>query len=137
MSAMPSHQDVYRAKLLRVIDGDSLVVEISVGFGLYVGHGNEGAHLRLLGLDCPERNESGWEEAKRFTANWLVQATSYSEPLEWPLVIRTVKADNFGRYLADVFRVSDGAHLNADLLASGLATPYQAAASPVEIRRTT
>jgi micrococcal nuclease len=137
MSTMPVQQWVYRGRLDRVIDGDSLVVWLDLGLGVHLGRGNEGAHLRLLGVDTPERNEPGWDEAKRFTANWLVQATSYSEPLEWPLVIRTVKADNFGRYLADVFRVSDGAHLNADLLASGLATPYQAAASPVEIRRTT
>lgn len=115
---MPEHLWVYRASPERIIDGDSLVVSIDAGFGITLRRGNDGAHLRLLGIDTPERNEPGWDDARAFTVAWL---TAADDGRPWPLRIQTELADSFGRYLADVWRVSDGHHLNADLLASGLA----------------
>lgn len=114
MSApMPRLDWVYRALAVRVIDGDSLVMVIDAGFGLHVhGNGNEGAHIRLLGVDTPERNEPGWAEAKAFTAAWLAEA----DDQPWPLLIATMKADNFGRYLGWLWRRKDGASLNDDLI---------------------
>jgi micrococcal nuclease len=108
---MPEHAYVYRARPDRVIDGDTVVCVIDAGFGLHLHRGNEGAHLRLLGIDTPERNEPGWDEARRFTRDWLL--TTAGEM--WPLIIETSKADSFGRYLATVWRLSDGRCLNDDI----------------------
>lgn len=118
---MPRLQWVYRAAPIRVIDGDSIVVMIDVGFGLWLVRGNKGAHLRLLGVDTPERNEPGWDEARLFAEAWIAAAGDGP----WPLVVQTELADNFGRYLALLWRRTDGACLNDDLLAAGLAVPYQ------------
>ena len=107
----------YRAAPERTIDGDTLVVRIDLGLGVHLGRGNEGAHLRLLGVDTPERNEPGWSEARDFTMLWLAEANDRA----WPLRIITEQADSFGRYLAWVWRVSDRRCLNSDLLAAGVA----------------
>ena len=112
---MPEHAYVYRARPERVIDGDTICLVIDAGFGLWVAGGHGGARVRLLGVDTPERNEPGWDAARAFTSAWLF-ATGGNE---WPLVIQTVKADNFGRYLGDIWRVTDGRHLNRDLIEAG------------------
>ncbi len=119
MIVMPEQLWVYRAKPQRVIDGDSLVVLLDLGLGVHLGRGNEGAHLRLLSIDTPERNEPGWFAAREFTITWLAEAGDAN----WPLRIQTLRADNFGRYLCEVWRVSDQRHLNTDLLSSNHATP--------------
>jgi len=117
---MPAQLWVYRARIERVIDGDSIVVTLDLGLGVHLGRGNEGAHLRLLGVDTPERNEPGWKEARLFTLTWLTEANTG----DWPLRIQTIKSDSFGRYLADVWRLTDSAHLNHALLDSGHAVVY-------------
>lgn len=115
----PSGLWVYRGRAIRVIDGDSVVCLVDAGFGVHVTRGNEGAHLRLLGVDTPERNEPGWEESRSFTTAWLDEAATSDQA--WPLRLVTEKTDNFGRYLAWVFRTVDRRCLNEDLFAAGLA----------------
>ena len=39
----------YNCKIVRVIDGDSIVVDIDLGFGLWI----HGESIRLFGVDCP------------------------------------------------------------------------------------
>lgn len=78
----------YRARLLRVIDGDTVHATIDYGFdqrGDYT--------LRLEGLDAPER---GTEEGSAATAH-------LSELLEkGPLTVETIKdrREKYGRYRA-------------------------------------
>jgi endonuclease YncB( thermonuclease family) len=110
---MPDRLFVYRAKPERVIDGDTVVCIVDAGFGIWLHKGQEGAHLRLLGVDTPERNEPGWSEARHFTLAWMTEANV--QP--WPFVIQTQKADSFGRYLATIWRALDGRCLNDDLAA--------------------
>lgn len=121
MNAMPEHAYVYRAKSGRVVDGDTIVLDAwDLGAGVWLHPGNEGAHIRLLGVDCPERQETGWLAACEFTREWLAEAGD-----GWNLIIQTVRVDNFGRYLATVWRVVDGRCLNDDLLTAGYAVPYE------------
>ena len=105
----------YKAKCLRVIDGDSLAVYISLGFDCYIEK-----HLRLLGIDCPEtrgKEKEKGKKAKQFVEEWFEGMED-----EWPLIIRTKKADSFGRYLALVFYQDEC--LNEILLEKGLAVPF-------------
>ncbi len=80
----------YRAQLLRVIDGDTLVVALEISPGVFFEQ-----TLRLRGLDCAELATPGGKAAKR-----LVEATL--TPATW-LTINTTKPDKYDRYLADVF----------------------------------
>jgi micrococcal nuclease len=119
MPEMPVSLWTYRAKLVRVIDGDTIDLQIDQGFRSY-----RMERARLLGLNCPEvhgATRAAGDAATAFVIGWL-RVGSALDP--WPLILQTEKSDVFGRYLATVFRVIDGACLNDDLLASGHAVPY-------------
>jgi micrococcal nuclease len=110
--AMPEHTWVFRARLIRIVDGDTQDFSIDCAFHTY--------HLervRLLGVDTPETHgetKAAGDAATEWVRGWYAQAVG-----EWPLVIETYKADSFGRYLGLVWRVVDGQCLNDDLLVSG------------------
>lgn len=110
----------YRARCERVIDGDTIDVTIDSGFG-----NTRTERLRLLGVNTPERKgatRAAGDAARLFVVEWL----SWLEGMEWPLVIKSSQDDAFGRYLARVWRASDGRELNADLIAAGHAVVFMA-----------
>lgn len=119
---MPETPWVYRAKIVRAVDGDTIDVVIDAGF-----RATRTERLRLVGLNCPEvhgATKAAGDAAKAFTQAWLTEAGT----TDWPLILRTEKSDAFGRYLARCWRVSDGACLNADLIANGMAVPFMVGA---------
>ncbi|KAB2328951.1 nuclease [Cytobacillus depressus] len=91
-----------------VVDGDTMDVEIDVGFDF-----SSFQRLRLYGVDTPERKQPGFEEAKQFVIDKILQK---------PVQIITYKKDSFGRWLSIVF--VDGENLNDLLLEEGLAVIY-------------
>lgn len=112
---IPSHSWVFRATLVRVVDADSLRVVCDGGF-----HNHQQEQLRLIGVNAPEvvgATKAAGLAATAWVREWLAVANAAG--LTWPLVIQTYKSDVFGRYLADAWRLVDGAHLNTDLIAAG------------------
>lgn len=132
---------IYQAKPWRVVDGDT--------FDLFCDNGRHEFYLdrfRALGVDTCEMHDKDPAkrvlavEGKDFTAAWFVgadQAYGNEWPAAgtvhdtvdawlkwWPLRVESFKSDVFGRWLATVTRLSDGAWLAADLLGSGLAVPW-------------
>ena len=107
----------FRAKLVRVIDGDTVDVMIDAGF-----HSMQLERLRLLGVNCPEvkgpTREAGLA-ATRYTTDWLLAAANQWVEDEWSLLLQTEKSDVFGRYLSRVWRQYDRRCLNDDLLTLG------------------
>jgi micrococcal nuclease len=105
----------YEAKLIRVVDGDTIVLEIDQGFRQF----RHDQHVRLLGVDTPELNgPDAWKAiaARQFTTMWFRDAPSvYIESY------REREQDSFGRILARVFREGDPVPLNDALLAAGKA----------------
>jgi endonuclease YncB( thermonuclease family) len=99
----------YTATIRRVVDGDTLAIEIRLPRG-YVHE----MKLRLRALDCPEMDTAEGKAAKRFTESLVASATA--------VTIYTTKPDKYDRYLADVFVANgDGPsiYLNNELLKSG------------------
>ncbi|MBU1611936.1 MAG: thermonuclease family protein [Proteobacteria bacterium] len=94
------------AMLIKVIDGDSLVLTIH---GLPV-------EVRLLGIDAPEYGQEWGEEATEFVEDW-------TEHQVFDLEYGPTKTDRFNRLLAWFWR-SDGHLLNEDLVQNGLAIPF-------------
>lgn len=103
----------YRARPVRVIDGDTIEVYIDLGFHLY-----RTEHVRVLGVNCPERGQAGYEAATAYTKGWLTQFALG----EWPLSLSTKKGDSFGRWLAIV--TASGRNLGIDLWTDGHAVLY-------------
>ena len=94
-----------QVRIDRAMDGDSLV---------YRKDGKR-QEIRLYAIDCPEKAQRFGDRAKAFSSD---RAGG-----EWVrLVIRD--KDRYGREIADVY-LSDGGHLNAELVEAGLAWWYR------------
>jgi micrococcal nuclease len=123
-SPMPVHQWVYPARAVRAVDGDTVDVYIDQGM-----HSLRLERLRLLNVNTPERKTTTFvegEASRHYTAVWLGLEDENGVPImrvgkTWHFLIETHKSDAFGRYLALVWRVSDGRCLNDDLIADGMA----------------
>lgn len=108
----------YQAKLIRVIDGDTVVLEIDQGFRQF----RHDQSVRLLGVNAPELHGPDalrGLDAQTFTTMWfrgspMVYIESYRDHGE---------QDSFGRILARVFREGDPVSLNDALLVAGKAVP--------------
>jgi micrococcal nuclease len=110
----------YKATVKRVIDGDSLVLDIDLGFYMFM---NE-TKIRLYGLDTPEMNSDN--PLLRLQA---VLATRYlydNLPVGSKVTIKTVldKREKYGRLLATI-TTQDGFNINDGLLENKLAINYK------------
>ena len=123
---IPTQDYVYRAKLHRMIDGDSQVLSISLGCHVYINRG-----IRVLGVDTPEVvgvTRAAGLAARDYAVAWYPAALP--DVFEWPLMVATKldRDDKYGRLLATVYRINDGSCLNTDLIASDHAVAYDGGA---------
>lgn len=96
----------YKAEIVRVIDGDTLEVDIDLGFDRI----RTRQKLRLLRVNTPERKTSDtWRAATEITSDIVFSSKT--------IVIQTVKKDSFGRWLSEVW--CDGVNLNDILVEHG------------------
>lgn len=113
----------YRARLSRVIDGDTVDLQVDLGF-----HMKADLRFRVLGINTPELR-GGTVDSRMVAqaAKARVRELLTCDGLDWPLQIKTTKSDSFGRWLAEIwFPHPDGlASLAAVLLEEGLAVPYE------------
>ncbi len=110
----------YEATIDRVIDGDTLLVVIEVGFRIKVHD-----KLRLRGLDTPELGTPEGERAKKFVQGLL--------PVGSTIIIKSHKSrvDSHGRFMVDVLYrkgvsdpqeiLKDAVYLNQQLIDEGYA----------------
>lgn len=99
----------YRAIAKRVIDGDTIVMDVDLGFKIWA----HDQHIRLIDVWAPELDESGGIAAKNFVELWLDNFSRGG------LILKTSKdKKSFNRYLGHVFS-NNGQSLNADLIESG------------------
>ena len=118
----------YKAKVRRVIDGDSVVVDIDLGFDTWIKDQN----VRIHGIDTPEvRTKDPLEKAHGLLAKAFVEQI-LPEGLE--VAITTVKdGDKFGRVLG-IIRTSTGLDVAAELLEENLAVPYDGSKSKEDLK---
>lgn len=102
----------YRCTVLRVVDADTLHVEVDLGLDLRTR-----LTIRLDGVDAPEMSTPEGVAARDFVLGWV------AEP--GPLTLRTTKdrREKYGRYLG-VVHGQYGPSLNAVLVTAGHAKPY-------------
>lgn len=83
----------YKAKVDRVIDGDTVDFIVDLGFKVYIK-----IRGRLLGVDTPERGDKDWAAATSKLAELLNKEE---------VVIKTKKTEKYGRWLVDIDGVND------------------------------
>lgn len=109
-------QHVLPATVKRWVDGDTVVLDVDLPFGLTGRY-----DFRLFGIDTPERGFRGWAEATGM-ANHFAPAGSL-------VSVRTFKdPDKYGRYLAVVG--AGGLVVNDELVLAGLAGLYSGGPRP-------
>jgi endonuclease YncB( thermonuclease family) len=109
---------VFDAEVLRVIDGDSILMELNCGFFI-----KKTERIRLAKLDAPEQETKKGKDATHYVNEQLAKAAR--------VVVKTEKTDVFGRYLGHVFYsyeedsvdkvYAEGRYLNDELLKMKLA----------------
>jgi endonuclease YncB( thermonuclease family) len=107
----------YGIKYKRVIDGDTFVCDIDLGFGIWIVE----QHCRLFGIDTPEKITAEGKKCLLEAKFWFEDTATRLEKL----AIRVeVKADKYGRRLVHVRTDKSPCTLNEQLVKDGLAVPY-------------
>jgi micrococcal nuclease len=104
-------------KIIRVVDGDTVDLDIDLGFGVTISH-----RVRLKGIDAAETRTLNIEEKKKGlqAKEWLVK--ELAKEGDW--IIETTKEDKYGRILGSLYLVGDAVTVNERMLNEGIAVPY-------------
>jgi micrococcal nuclease len=103
---------IYKATVISVIDGDSVHLDVDVGF-----HCHFFEKFRLAHIDTPEKKDKeGWLKATTRLKDLL--------PVGSVCTINSYGQDKYGRWLVVIYAQGD-VSLNQVLLDEGLAVPYE------------
>lgn len=105
----------YNAKVVRVVDGDTVVLDIDLGFTIHWK-----SSCRLYGINTPELNSRDKDEKLKAleAKNFLIQEL----PVGSDVVINSKKLDKYGRPLVEI--MNNNININQELLVLGLAQEY-------------
>lgn len=113
--ALPSYGAEFRAKVIGIVDGDTIEVL----------HNGRPERVRLAGIDAPERNQAFGSRARQFTGN---------QAFGQLVTVRSAGSDPYRRTLGEVM-LPDGRSLNRALVANGLAWHYRRFSADRELAR--
>ena len=111
----------YKAKLDRVVDGDTVDANIDLGFDITIHK-----RIRLAGIDTPESRTRNLEEKKRglISKQYVVDRC----PVGSRIVIESLDRGKFGRILGNIWETGEEAHpdtsINKRMIADGFAVEY-------------
>jgi len=102
----------YNAKVVRWVDGDTIVLDVDLGFGIWVHK----EHIRLARIDTPEMRG-----AEKIEGRKVKLAMETKIPVGTMIVIETAKdgKGKYGRYVAEIFY--NGQNISDYLLANNMA----------------
>jgi micrococcal nuclease len=105
---MTSVPFIFAVELVRVIDGDTVILDIDLGFHTW----RRGERYRLARINAPELSTPEGPPARDHLISLLGT----------PLHATTFKADNYGRYLVELS--VEGRNLNDMMVTDGFAVRY-------------
>ena len=112
----------YKAKILKVLDGDTVDIDLDLGFNIVLSN----QRVRMAGIDTPESRTTDKEEKIR--GNLSKKKLAEKLPIGSYVKIETQRSDNnddkFGRILA-IFILEDGTSLNQWMIDNNYAVLYQ------------
>ena len=95
----------YRCKIVKIVDGDTVDVDIDLGFGVWMHK----ERIRLYGIDTPESRTRDLDEKKYglIAKSWIEKFMPVGSTQT--LITQKDKSGKFGRILGK-FRVNDGSY---------------------------
>ena len=108
----------YRCKILRVVDGDTVDVDIDLGFGVWMHK----QRIRMYGIDTPESRTRDLVEKKFGKASKKHLKTILEEAESIELVSHD--KGKFGRILGDLFIGSNETSVNQQMILDHHAVAY-------------
>jgi micrococcal nuclease len=110
----------YKIKnLVEVIDGDTVDIEIDLGFDVFIKQ-----RLRLQGIDAPESRTKDLVEKELGLKSkaWLIKKLKQSN-----LIVQTIKLDSvekYGRMLGVIYKQGEEISINDQMINEGFAWSY-------------
>jgi micrococcal nuclease len=111
----------YKVKVVKVIDGDTIDVDIDLGFNTTLTK----KRIRLYGIDTPESRTRDKEEKKRglISKKYLLLKC----PIGEYVTLKSHGVGKFGRILGELFEYNkheDTVSINQEMCDEGYAAPY-------------
>lgn len=108
----------YKAKVSRVIDGDTIDVDIWLGFDVVLPN----QRIRLYGIDAPESRTRNKEEKVRglLAKQYLLDRC----PKGATIRLQSRERGKFGRILGIIYQENDEVSLNSHMCNEAMAVPY-------------
>ena len=112
----------YRAKVLKVVDGDTVEIDLDLGFNIVLAN----QRVRMAGIDTPESRTTNAEEKVR--GQLSKKKLAEKMPIGSHVIIETQRPDSnddkFGRILG-IFILDDATKVNQWMIENNYAVPYQ------------
>jgi micrococcal nuclease len=99
----------YGIRFKRLIDGDTFVCDIDLGFGIWLVD----QHCRLFGVDTPEKNTEEGKAAAETAKEWFTSRQNTAERFSIQVL---QKADKYGRRLVHVKTDRSPSTLNVEVM---------------------
>ena len=110
----------YGIRIKRVIDGDTIVVDIDLGFGTWLMD----KHVRLWGIDAPEKSTVEGKLATQCAIEFLLK----HDPKTYILDVIEHKSDKYGRILGKIVHICPTTkfvtEMHLSMIAAGHAKAY-------------
>lgn len=106
----------YRAKLIKIIDGDTIDAEIDLGFNVKIKK-----RIRFLGINAPEIRTKDLDE-KRAGLAVKSRLESIFDDSEGVFKLKSHGIDKYGRVLGEIYIENN--NINSLLLKEGLVSEY-------------
>lgn len=106
----------YRATVVRIIDGDTIVVDIDLGFNVVLHK----QHIRLYNIEAPEVRGEEREQglvSKAALENMIPPGST--------VYIQTYKGRSFNRWIAEIWNEDQTTNINESMVQIGAATRSQ------------
>ena len=120
----------YKVKVLKTIDGDSVRLNVDVGFGITL----KNQSCRISAVDTPESrlNVKRYPERAKEKELGLKAKARLKELLEGEVILHCLKRDKYGRLLGVLY--ADGKNVGERLVKEGLACHYDGGTKKARVR---
>lgn len=108
----------YRARIVRVVDGDTVDLDVDLGFRV-----RHRVRVRLLGINAPESAGPGASAAGKDAKAFLISRLGVAG-LDVHLETHLDATDKYGRLLGKIWLKGIDRTINEEMVALGYAKPY-------------